>query len=164
MALYDALFEFSDDQDISQTVGSVAATNVLDWGNNDLEMGAGQPLYLNVRIGTAFAEVADATNGSSTLVVALVSDEDATIDGSSRVIYQTMALTETSLTDGAWVLRMSLPVGVDEDHTDDGGNDGRYLGLYYTIGGATSAVGTIDAWIDHGPQSSTGRQVDSSNI
>jgi len=108
-------------------------------------MGAGTPIYLNVQIETAFAEVEDATDGSSTLVVALVSEEDATIDGTSRVIYQTAAWNEANLTDGAWIIRMPLPVGIDHDYVEDGGNDGRYIGLYYTIGGATSAVGTVNA-------------------
>jgi len=164
MALFDALFEFSDNQDISQATGSVASTYVLDLQANDLGMGAGTPLYLNVRIGTAFAQVSGATDGSCTLVVALCKEEDATIDGSSRVVFQTMAQTEPNLTAGAWVLQVPLPVDIDRDEVDDGGNDGRYIGLYYTIGGATSAVGTVDAWIDHGPQSRYDTQVASSNI
>jgi len=151
MALFDALFEFSDAQDISQAAGSVAATNVLDMQAADLEMGAGTPMYLNVRIGTIF----DSTGGAATLVVALVNEVDATIDGSSVVIYQTRALVESELTAGAWVLRMPLPVNFDEQ---------RYLGLYYTIGGETSTTGTINAWLDHGPQSSYDTQVAASNI
>jgi hypothetical protein len=153
--MFDAMFEFSDNQDISQAQGSVASTNTLDWQAADLEMGAGEPIWLNVRIGTAFAEVEGATNGASTLVVALCNDSVDPIDGSSTVLYQTRALPETALTARAWVLRMPLPVDVDSD---------RILGLYYTIGGATSAVGTIDAWLDHGPQSSYDTQVSASNI
>jgi len=153
--IYDALFEFSDNQDISQAQGSVASTNILNWVLDDKEMGAGEPIYLNVRIGTAFAEVEGATNGASTLVVALCYDSVAPIDGSSTVIYQTRALPETALTAGAWILRMPLPVNVDEDNI---------MGLWYTIGGATSAVGTVDAWLDHGPQSSYDTQVAASNI
>jgi len=164
MSLLDAMFEFSDAQDISQAQGSVAATNVIDLQANDLEIGAGNPYYLNVRIETAFAEVEGATDGSSTLVVALCTDEDATIDGSSRVFYQTEAMDETQLTDGAWVIRMPWPVGLDKDTVDDGGDDGRYVGLYYTICGATSAVGTVNAWMDNGPQSSYNTQVAESNI
>jgi len=155
MAIFDAIFEFSDAQDISQAVGSVASTNVLNWGDADIEMGAGTPIWLNVQIEEAFAEVEGATNGSSTLTVALVHELDGTIDGSSVVIYQTAALAETALTAGAWVIRMPLPYNVDEQ---------QYLGLYYTIGGATSAVGTVNAWLDHGPQSSFNTQVATSNI
>lgn len=155
MALFDAMFEFSDNQDISQAAGSVASTNTLDFQAADLEMGAGEPIWLNIRIGDAFAEVSGATTGACTLVVALCNDSVDPIDGDSTVLFQTRALTETELTAHAWVLRMPLPVDVDSD---------RILGLYYTIGGATSAVGTIDAWLDHGPQSSHDTQVYNSNI
>ena len=165
MAIFDAMFEFSDEQDISMAQGSVASTNVIDLQNNDLGMGAGEPVYLNVQIGLeAVAQVNGATNGSCTLVVALCSDEDATIDGSSKVIYQTMAHTEPNLTAGEYVIQMPLPVQIDKDLVNDGGNDGRYIGLYYTIGGATSAVGTVNAWLDHGPQSDFNNQVAESNI
>ena len=123
MAIFDAMFELSDDQDISQAVGSVASTNIIDFQAAGLEMGAGEPVYLNVRIGTeAVAEVEGATTGACTLVVALVSDTVAPIDGSSIVKYQTAALAETALTAGAWVLRMALPVDVDAN---------RIVGLYY---------------------------------
>jgi len=150
MALYDALFEFSDEQDISQAQGSVISTNGIDFQSADLEMGAGEPLYLNVRIGNeAVAEVDGATNGACTLVVSLVHDGTA-LDTSSIVTYATRALVETELTAGAWVMRMALPYNVDEE---------RYVGVLYTIGGATSAKGTINAWLDHGPQSSYNTQV-----
>jgi hypothetical protein len=155
MAIYDVMFEFSDNQDISQAVGSVASTDTLDFQAADREMGAGEPVWLNVQIGTAFAEVEGATTGACTLVVALCNDSVDPIDGSSTVLYQTRALTEPELTANAWILRMPLPVDVDSD---------RILGLYYTIAGATSAVGTINAWLDHGPQSSHDTQVCPSNV
>jgi hypothetical protein len=156
MALFDAMLEFSDDQDISQGVGTVASTDILDFTQADLEMGAGQPIWLNIKIGTeAVAEVEGATNGASTLAVALCYDTVAPIDSSSSVIYTTPALAETALTAGAWVLRMPLPVDIDRE---------RIVGLLYTIGGATSAKGTIDAWLDNGSQSSYDTQVSASNI
>ena len=87
-------------------------------------------------------------------MVSLVHDGTA-LDTSSIVTYATRALTETELTAGAWVLRMSLPNNVDEE---------RYVGILYTIAGATSAKGTINAWLDNGPQSSHDTQVSESNI
>jgi len=151
MAIFDAMFEFSDDQDISQAAGTVASTNIIDWTQADLEMGAGEPLWLNVRIGT---EV-DSGTDTGTLVVALCHDTVAPIDSSSTVIYQTAAIAETAMAAGDWILRMPLPYNVDE---------GRITGLLYTIGGETTDTGTIDAWIDHGPQSSFDTQVSASNI
>jgi hypothetical protein len=152
MAIFDAMFELSDDQDISQAAGTVASTDIIDWTQADLEMGAGEPLWLNVRMGT---EALDSAGGAATLVVALCHDTVAPIDSSSTVIYQTAALTETICTAGAWLLRMPLPYNVD---------DGRINGLLYTIAGETSTTGTIDAWVDHGPQSSYDTQVSASNI
>ncbi len=151
MALLDAMFEPSDDQDISQTQDTYASTNILDFTQADLEMGAANPYWLNVRMNAAL----DSSGGAATLVVSLCFDTVAPIDSSSTVIYQTRALTETELVAGAWVLRMPLPYNVD---------DGRIVGLLYTIGGETSTAGTINAWLDNGPQSSHDTQVSASNI
>jgi hypothetical protein len=142
---------FDDAQDISQAAGTVASTNILDWVNDDLEMGAGEPVWLNVRI----AEVVASATTNATLAVALCYDSVAPIDSSSTVIYTTPAIAEASLTAGAWVLRMPLPVNVDEDNI---------MGLLYTIGTATTTTGTVNAWLDHGPQSSYDTQVSTSNI
>ena len=151
MALFDAMFELSDAQDISQAAGTVASTDIIDFTQADLEMGAGSPYWLNVRIEDAY----DSSGGAATLVVALCHDTVAPVDSSSTVIYQTRALTETELVAGAWILRMPLPNNVD---------DGRIVGLLYTIAGETSTAGTVNAWIDNGPQSSYDVQVPESNI
>jgi len=153
MAIFDAMLELSDDQDISQSAGTYASTDILDFTQADLEMGAGEPLWLNVKMGT---EALDSSGGAATLVVALCHDTVAPIDSSSTVIYQTAALAEgTGTAVGAWILRMPLPYNVE---------DGRIVGLLYTIAGETSTTGTVDAWIDHGPQSSYDTQVSASNI
>ncbi len=155
MAIFDAMLEFSDEQDISQAAGTAVATNQLDLVISDVNIGGGEPLWLNVRIGTeAVAEVDGATTGACTLVVALVYDDTA-VDASSIVKYQTRALTETELTAGAWILRMPLPVAIDEE---------QYVGLVYTIGGATSAKGTINAWLDNGSSTDYNTQIADSNI
>lgn len=153
MAIFDAMLEFSDDQDIGANTASSteASTNVLNFTQADLEMGAGEPIWLNVRMGTE----ALLSSGSATLTVALCRDTDATIDSSSTVIYQTPAIAKASLTAGAWIIRMPLPYNVDED---------AYIGLLYTVGTATTSAGKVDAWLDHGPQSSYDTQVSASNI
>ena len=153
MAIFDAMLELSDEQDMSQSANTYASTNVLNFSNSDLEMGAGEPLWLNVRMGT---EALDSSGGAATLTVAVARDTDGTIDSSSTVIYQTPALAEGTVTAaGAWIMRMPLPYNVDEDS---------YVGLLYTIAGETSTSGTVDAWIDNGPQSSYDTQVSASNI
>jgi hypothetical protein len=149
MAIFDAMFELSDNQTVTTTT---ASTDILDLVVEDIELGAGEPLYLNVRVGTtAFSTGGD---NDGTLTVALVYDTAAPVDGSSTVIYQTAALAEANLTAGAWIIRMALPVNVDEESI---------VGLYYTTANTLTA-GTIDAWIDHGPQSSYDTQVSTSNI
>ncbi len=144
MSIFDVLFEFSDDQAIT---GDAASTDILDWTLSGLEMGSGEPLWLNIRVGTAFS-------GGTSLVVSLRHDTVAPIDASSTVIYQTPAILQADLTAGAWILRMPLPANVDQE---------RILGLYYDDTGAFSG-GTINAWIDHGSQSSYDTQVTTSNI
>ncbi len=151
MALYDVMFDLSDAQDISQAAGTVASTDIIDFVDSDLEIGQGEPLWLNIRIKTAFASA----ELDCTLAVALCYDTVAPVDSSSTVIYSTPAIAEASLTAGAWVLRMPLPVNVDEE---------KIVGLLYTIGTRTSTTGTVNAWLDHGAQSSYDTQVSASNI
>ena len=153
MALFDAMLELSDDQDVSQAAGTVASTNILDFTLADLEMGAGQPLWLNIKVGT---EPVANTDGDATVAVALCYDTVAPIDSSSTVIYSTPALAEAALTAGEWVLRMPIPVNIDEE---------KIVGLLYTVGGSSaSTTGTVDAWLDNGSQSSYDTQVSASNI
>ena len=161
MAIFDAKLEFSDEQDVGQVTGTYAATNTLCFSDttlesSGLELGAGQPVYFNARVGTeAIAQVTGATSGACTLTLAVVNEADTTIDSSSEVMVQTRAFTEDELTAGAWLVRVALPVDIDKQP---------YMGVLYSIGGATSAAGTVNAWLDHGPQSSYDTQVASSNI
>ena len=151
MALFDAMFEFSDAQVLPDS--SAASTNILDMTLENLEMGAGQPFWLNVEVGTAFA-------GGTSVVVALVYDTAAPVDGSSIVTLQTRAIPLTSTTApsldtaGEKLLRVPLPYNFDEESI---------VGLYYTVVG-TFTSGTINAWLDNGPASSHGVQVTTSNI
>ena len=153
MAIFDAMFQFSGNTTAAgQALTATAASeDILDWTDSDLEMGAGEPLWLNVRVGVELDSSAD----GATLTIALCHDSVAPIDGSSIVIFQTAAIAEASCTAGASLLRMPLPVNVDE---------GQILGLYYTVAGENFTSGSIYAWIDHGSQSSYDTQVSESNI
>jgi hypothetical protein len=152
MAIFDAMLELDDALDLStHTATEVeASTNVINWTQSDLEMGAGEPLWLNVQVETAFA-----SSGSATLTVALKRETDGTIDTDSTTIWSTNAIPVASLTAGYWIIRQPLPYNVDED---------AYTGLLYTIGTAAMSAGTVNAWIDSGPQSSYNTQVSASNI
>lgn len=157
MAIFDAKLEFSDDQDVA-TNTTTGSTNIFNFAVADLEMGAGEPLWLNVKVGTeAIAATSGSTAGACTLIVDLVneSNADLTIDSNSIVAFRSKTFTEAELTKGAWLIRIPLPYNID---------DNKYMGILYTIGGDTAADGKIDAWIDHGPQSSFDTQVSASNI
>ncbi len=153
MAIFDAMFELSDDQDIGALTATevAASSNVINWSGSDLEMGAGEPLWLNIRMGTeAFLSTAAAT-----LTVALKRETDGTIDTDSTTVWTTPAIAKGSLTAGAWIMRMPLPYNIDED---------AFMGLLYTVSTHPASAGKVDAWIDHGPQSSYDTQVSESNI
>ena len=155
MAIFDAGFEFFDD---AQLIGSSATDYVgttaktIDFQQAGLEMGAGEPVWLNIRVGTtAYAP----TTSGDTVDFTLFSDTAAAGHNSDSLIVMASGPREAStLTVGAWVLRAPIPYNVDAR---------RYLSLGATFTQATTA-GTIDAWLDHGPQSSYDTQVTTSNI
>ena len=157
MAIFDALLEFSDNQAITTTSATYAADNTFDFLSPDLEMGAGEPIWFNARVGTvAFAATSGSTAGACTLQVSLVNETDTTIDSSSVVAFSSKTFTEAELTKGAWLIRIPLPYNVD---------DQKIIGVLYTIAGDDLGdEATIDAWLDHGPQSSYDTQVSASNI
>ncbi len=157
MAIFDAMLEFSDNQAITTTSATYAADNTLDLVNSGLEMGAGEPIWFNARVGTvAFAATSGSTAGACTLIVDLVNETDTTIDSSSEVMYRSRTFTEDELEKGAWLVRIPLPYDVDKN---------AILGVLYTIAGDDLGdEATINAWFDHGPQSSHDTQVAESNI
>jgi hypothetical protein len=117
-----------------------------------LGMGAGTPLYLNVRVATA------ASAGTSLNVQLLNADSTDVDNGTEgtnyKVICESGAVPQASLTAGAWLMRRSIDTACDTY---------RYLGIQYTASGSLTGC-TVDAWIDFGPQSCHNTQVAESNI
>lgn len=152
MALYDVMYELFDDATLvaSTTTDYVGTTvKTIDWLASDREMGAGTPIWLNVKVGTT------AYVGGTNATFKLFADTaEAGHDSNSLEVLSSGTRAITALTAGAWIFRCPLPVNVD---------DRRYLSLGITTDGATTA-GTINAWLDHGPQSSYDTQVSTSNI
>lgn len=156
MALFDAKLEFSDNQDIAMAIGTSGSTNTFNFGQADLEMGAGEPIWFNCKVATeAIAATSGSTAGACTLAVTLVNDSAVPIDSNSVIMCETKAFTEAELTKGAWLIRIPLPVNID---------DQKIIGVLYSIAGDTAADGRVNAWLDHGPQSSYDTQVSASNI
>ena len=116
-------------------------------------MGAGESLWLNIRVGTTAYE--SGTTDTDTATFKLFADDtSAGQDANSVEVASSGPIAMTALTAGDWILRQPLRYNVDDE---------RYL----TIGAVFSdniSVGTIDAWLDHGPQSSYDTQVANSNI
>jgi len=149
MALFDVMFEFSDNQPITV---DTAATNSLDMQAADLEMGAGTPIYLNIRCGTTF----DSAGDTATLVISLVNDADNTIDVSSIKILSTRALAvgDPELTAGGSI-SFSLPVDFDWD---------RYIGIWMEVAVQDFNAGNLDIWFGNESIGSHDTQVSNSNI
>ena len=157
MTLFDAGTELMDDAEMtgsSTTLYKGAGTfKEIDWVNTDLEMGAGEPLWLNIRVGTT--AYSSGTTDSDTVQFNLYGDSDSdSQDSNSTVVMATPPRAVSTMGIGEWVVRQPLPYNIDEE---------RYTALGAEFSDNIS-TGTIDAWIDHGPQSSFDTQVSDSNI
>ncbi len=157
MALFDAGFEFMDDAEMtgsSTTLFKGAGTfKELDWVASGLEMGAGEPIWLNIKVGTTAYE--SGTTDTDTVQFNLYGDSDSdSQDSNSTVVMAIPPRQVLAMGVGEWVVRQPLPYNIDAEQ-------------YMTLGAVFSdniSAGTIDAWLDHGPQSSFDTQVSDSNI
>lgn len=122
---------FSDGQDLSQTEASYYSSNALDLGST-LDLGKGEPMTLVVCVDEAFDSA-----GAATLKIEIIDEEDKTLDGSSIVIVSTRALAYTLLTLGV-IITLPIPAGIITQ---------QFIGVKYTIGGATTTAGTVTAFL-----------------
>ena len=149
MALFDAMFEFDDNHDVFETNDTHVSEHLIDMQAADLEMGAGTPLYLNVRVGTI------AFTGGTSVQVILRADTDANQTGGTDIYAsEAFAVDDDDTAIGAWLVRQALDVDFDKE---------QYIYVAYTCVGVVTA-GNVNCWIDHGPQSSYDTQVNASNI
>ena len=142
MSITDAKLIFSDSQAMGKpTTAStqIASTNVLDLGAAKLDIGAGTPLYLNIRIVSAPASFGT-THGTGCFF-RLQGGSSSVASGS--VWHRTPFVPQELMTAGRWVARIALPGGIVS----------RYLRLLYVLDsssaityGATT-VGAFNAWI-----------------
>ena len=147
MAIMDAKHEFSDNQALkmastasTQTVG----TNTLDLGAKNLDIGAGTPLYLNIRIISAPLDAAMATTGVTSCFFRLDGCDTLSVPNTGPVYMKTPAtLYPKDLTAGKWIMRQALPAGIRSKHLRLVFADDRSTATTY---GATT-LGYFDAWM-----------------
>lgn len=134
----DAQALFSDDQDISQVVGTYLSDHSYDMGAAGVDaigntiikdLGRGLPPELLVQI----TEAVTAT-GAATVDFQLVQADDEALTSNKEVLQTTGAIGKAVLVAG-YQARLRIPAGISR----------RYLGLQYVIAGDTTATGKVTA-------------------
>jgi hypothetical protein len=146
MSIMDAKLIFSDCQTFASTdlTTQAASTNTIDLGAEDLAMGSGTPLYLNIQLAEDFVTNNLGTTG--TITFKLDNDTGTNWADTGPSLIEKKVNIGTLTTIGAvagnhQILRQALPTGPIK----------RYLRMLYVRGvdastGFTSAL-HIDAWI-----------------
>ena len=147
MAIFDVMFEFCDAEPMFADDTTFAADKAIDMQDTDLEMGVGEPIYLNIKFTTIF-------DGGTHIQFHLVSDTDTGFDSNSTYHMSTPIFAVADTTAGEWAYRGPIPYDIDSE---------QYIGLLATNTG-TNTQGAVDAWLDHGSQSSYDTQVSPSNV
>lgn len=139
--IIDILNMFSDAQAFTATAIS---TNVIDLlpgtilgtptANLQRDIGAGETLYLHIRIGTSVGTA----SGNTTTIFTLETDDNAALSSAVVIWTSPTFTTNASLVAGTWVAKgIALPSA----------NYERYLGLRATISVQNWNAGNVDAWI-----------------
>lgn len=140
MAVMDAELMFSDNQAVCQTdtETQTASTNTIDLGATRMFIGGGTPLYVNVRVGTAFAGAA--TGG---MLVRLQEGANAGAACTGNVLHTTRNMLMADLAKGDIMMAHSLTAK----------ETARHLRLLYHISSAATGntAGKVDAWLSMAP-------------
>ena len=125
----DAILILSENQAITDTA---ASTNEIDFGAASLDIGQGNPIYLELWLDTGF------TTSANTLTVTLEDSPDGTTYTSRMTILAATATSSLLTADVGLLRKFSLP------------NDlARYIRLYYTVS-TTLATGKVNAFLTIG--------------
>lgn len=137
MAIMDAKLVFSDCQTICFTAAAqtqTISTNIVDLGAEDLDIGAGTPLYLNIRIGPTIDVPGRPVTGD--LTFKLKTATGSAFNNTGTLIER--RLLASQITAGKWIMRLPIPQETN-----------RYLRLMYVKGatgtGYTSL--TVSGWL-----------------
>jgi len=126
--IQDKKLMFSDSQDLTSTADS---TNILDLGAH------GDDIQRELTLFVQFRGAVD-SGGASTLIIQLNTDDALNAGGddlaADNTLWTSASIAKTALTDGAMLVKMPLPPGIQ-----------RYLRLKYTVGTANLTAGAIDA-------------------
>lgn len=131
---------FSDDQAITSTAIS---TNVIDLGIAGTPYGAVAPLNQDIGKGAKIPVLVQVTEDFATLTSLTVTVEvsaDAAL--TAPIVLATETILVADLVAGKQMHMQVLPDGADE----------RYLGVRYTVTGATATAGKVTAAITMGNQ------------
>ena len=126
--IQDKKLMFSDSQELRSTADS---TNILDLGAH------GDDIQRELTLFVQFRGAVDSA-GESTLIIQLNTDDALNAGGddlaADNTLWTSASIAKTDLTDGAMLVKMPLPPGIQ-----------RYLRLKYTVGTANLTAGAIDA-------------------
>jgi len=147
MAIMDGILELSDNQALkmaSTASTQTVSTNTIDLGAKSLDIGAGTPLYLNIRMISAPLDGAMATTGVTTCFFRLDGCDTLSVPNTGpRYMKTADTLYPKDLTAGKYIMRQALPVGIRSKHLRLVFADNRSTATTY---GATT-LGYFDAWI-----------------
>jgi hypothetical protein len=125
--ILDKKLIFSSEQAIT---ASAASTDTVDLGATGLDIGQGNPIYLEVWLDTAF------DTSANTLTIDL--QDGATVNGSDAVMTVLPATATSSLLTPGLLVKVSLPEGLN-----------RHIRLYYTCSAGLTS-GKINAFLTIG--------------
>lgn len=134
--IMDRMEEFSSGQSLVTGTGDLVSTNILDTNPTgipttpqNIDVGPGEEMWLNVRIGTAVV------GATSTNTIVLQTDDNSSFS-SPKEFPLTSALTPAQQTANTFVYQGRLPIGLE-----------RYLRVVYRVGTAAITAGTVDAFL-----------------
>ena len=138
--------KLSEDQDLSQTAGTYASTNIQDFGAPGTVYGAAAALDRNVGPGTPVPFLVQITEtftsgGAATLQIQIEVADDASFSSNNEIVAMSRVFALAELVAGLQFGVAILP------------NDmRRFARVNYVIGTATTTAGTATAGIVHGVQ------------
>lgn len=123
--------------DVVNNVGNALVGDVVDRGSAPTlkDLGNGQPVYLVMRVTTAFSDAADA--GTATVQFQLCSDSTANLATSKTIHIDTGAIAIASLVAG-YTKCYALPSEATYE---------RYLGIWQTVGTTNLDAGAMEIFL-----------------